>query len=72
MRHNGVGAQLRGTGRPTVAEAPTVDARRLPDFDWNALWLVSCSGLLAARFRFRAGDGTEGDLAVVGGTQRRA
>lgn len=31
---------------PTVAEAPKVDARRLPDFDRNALCHGSCSALL--------------------------
>ena len=28
---------------PTAAEAPNVDARRLPEFDWNALCRISCS-----------------------------
>jgi hypothetical protein len=27
-------------------EVPKCDARRLPDFDWNALCHVSCSALL--------------------------
>ena len=31
---------------PTAAEAPKVDARRLPDSDWNSLCHVSCSASL--------------------------
>ncbi len=31
-----------------VTEAPKVDARMLPDFDWNALCHVSCSALLGS------------------------
>ena len=45
---NGAGAQLRSIVPPKVAEAPKVDARRLPNLSWNgnALLAVSCSALL--------------------------
>ena len=34
-----------------LAEAPKVDAKRLPDFDWSALCHVSCSALLGGAAR---------------------
>jgi hypothetical protein len=42
MQPNGLGAQLRGTGR----RGPKVDTRKLSDSDWSALCHVSCSALL--------------------------
>ena len=33
--------RLRGS-----TEAPRLQCQRLPEVDWNALWLVSCSALL--------------------------
>jgi len=41
---------------PTVAEAPKVDARMLPDLDWSALCNVSCSALLGGRPERRQDD----------------
>jgi hypothetical protein len=41
---------------PTVAGAPNVDARMLPDPDWNALCHVSCSALLGSSPHEEDGD----------------
>jgi hypothetical protein len=39
-----IGLQLRGTGRRRpLRQTPKVDARRLPDLDWNALRCIRCS-----------------------------
>lgn len=41
-----IGAQLRPTVPPNVAEAPKVDARMLLNLNWDVLLAVSCSALL--------------------------
>ena len=40
---NGPGAQLRPTAPPAVAQPSKVDARMLPNLNWNALSHVSCN-----------------------------
>ena len=40
----------RGAGRRRSLRRPKVDARRLPDFDWNTLRHVSCGRLRQPAF----------------------
>ena len=46
---NAPGAQLRPRAPPKVGRSPKIDARMLPDLNWNALCHVSCSALLGGR-----------------------
>jgi hypothetical protein len=43
---NGSAAQLRATAPPRPDRSDHVRRQILSETDWNALWLVSCSGLL--------------------------
>ena len=43
---NGTAAQLRATAPLQLDRSDHVRRQTLPEVDWNALWLVSCSGLL--------------------------
>ena len=62
MLPNGLGAQLRTTAPPRIAEPPKVNARRLPNLDWNALLAASCSALLGSAHVLKE---TPSDLASL-------
>ncbi len=65
MPPNGSGAQLRATAPPRLARSAHVQRQTLPEVDWSALWLVSCSALLGGALA----PGEEGEKPERGRTK---